>query len=228
MCAPARQDDPFAAMLGSPSLGDIERWARGAGYSRIIGADEAGRGPLAGPVVAAAVCLAPDASLPGLNDSKKLTATQRDALYPQIRRAALAVGVCFVMAGEIDRINILEASRLAMRCALERAEARGKFLADLWLIDGNQPLHTTRRQRTVVKGDSLSLNIAAASVLAKVLRDRWMCAVSRRFPGYGFESHKGYGTRVHLDALHRHGPSPIHRMSFAPVATCDTPPQRGE
>jgi ribonuclease HII len=215
----SQQQDLFAGKLDGGSIGDVERRASSSGHSILIGADEAGRGPLAGPVVAAAVCLPPAIDIPGLNDSKQLSYAQREILFPRILLAARCWAAAFVMPEEIDRINILEASRKAMLKALELAEKRGKLSADLWLIDGNQPLHTTRRQRTIIKGDALSLNIAAASILAKVLRDRWMVLISKRYSGYGFEAHKGYGTQLHLKALDQLGPCGIHRKSFSPVAS---------
>lgn len=178
----------------------------------IIGLDEAGRGPLAGPVVAGAVILDPDRPLPGIDDSKKLTARKRDALHTLItaNAPAWAVGIC--THDEIDRINILAASLLAMERALEQIRVPWT----LALIDGNQPLpnHPVSRQQTVVKGDTLSASIAAASIIAKVTRDRIMDGFHVRYPLYGFDRHKGYPTAQHRDLVAAHGMSPIHRRTF--------------
>lgn len=192
---------------------------RRLGASSLIGIDEAGRGPLAGPVVAAAVLL-PDRPLPelaGVRDSKKLTPKGRERLFPLIRSAA-RVGVGWALPEEIDRVNILQATFLAMRRALERLRlAPGE---SPWaLVDGNQPVPgLSLRQKTVVGGDNLSLAIAAASVVAKVVRDRWMVVLESRHPGYGFAKSKGYGSAEHMEALRRLGPSPAHRRSFHPVS----------
>ena len=176
----------------------------------ICGVDEAGRGPLAGPVCAAAVILPPHLDIPGLDDSKKLTDTRRRELMPIIKEQAIAYGIGFASHEEIDEINILQATFLAMERALEQLQGK----ADFALIDGNREKDFGLPVKTVVKGDSLSANIAAASVLAKVTRDDLMEAMAEEYPQYGFEIHKGYGTRAHYAALTQHGPSPIHRMSF--------------
>lgn len=181
-----------------------------------IGLDEAGRGPLAGPVVAAAVRVSPGFRLEGLDDSKKLTPSERERLFPLIVEMADSFGVGIVMPERIDRINILEATLEAMMKAVALAERRGGG-AELWLVDGNRPLPTSRAQRTLVGGDRKSLAIAAASVLAKVIRDRWMCCAARRYPGYDFERHMGYPTRLHVERLRRLGPSAIHRKTFKGV-----------
>ena len=176
----------------------------------ICGVDEAGRGPLAGPVCAAAVILPRGLVLPGLNDSKKLTDKKRRELYPVIKEQAIAYGIGLASHEEIDQINILQATYLAMERAIAQLEGK----ADFALIDGNRAKDFGLPVKTVVKGDSLSANIAAASVLAKVTRDSLMEELAKEYPQYGFEVHKGYGTKAHYAALTEHGPSPIHRMTF--------------
>jgi len=180
------------------------------GFAFICGVDEAGRGPLAGPVCAAAVILPAHLEIPGLDDSKKLTDKRRRELMPIIKEQAIAYGIGMAGHEEIDEVNILQATFLAMKRAL--AQLDGK--ADLALIDGNRETDFGLPVKTVVKGDSLSANIAAASVLAKVTRDDWMEAIAREYPQYGFEIHKGYGTKAHYAALTAYGPCPIHRMTF--------------
>ena len=180
------------------------------GVKVICGVDEAGRGPLAGPVCAAAVILPAGLVIPGLDDSKKLSDKRRRELMPIIQENALAYGIAFASHEEIDRINILQATFLAM----ERALAQLKIKPDLALIDGNRQKDFGINVETVVKGDSRSANIAAASVLAKVTRDNYMEEMAKAYPGYGFEIHKGYGTKAHYEALRNLGPSPIHRMTF--------------
>ncbi len=180
------------------------------GIVTICGVDEAGRGPLAGPVCAAAVILPPNLEIPGLTDSKKLSDKKRRELMPVIQEKALAFGIGFASHEEIDRINILQATFLAM----ERALAQLSVKPDLTLIDGNRQKDFGFPVETVVKGDSLSANIAAASVLAKVTRDDYMLEIAQQYPQYGFDIHKGYGTKAHYAALTEHGPSPIHRMTF--------------
>lgn len=176
----------------------------------ICGVDEAGRGPLAGPVCAAAVILPEHLEIPGLNDSKKLTDKKRRELFPIIQEKALAYGIGFASQEEIDEINILQATFLAMERALGALAIR----PGLVLIDGNQEKDFGLPVKTVVKGDSLSANIAAASVLAKVSRDDVMLEFARQYPEYGFDIHKGYGTKAHYAALTQYGPCPIHRRSF--------------
>lgn len=176
----------------------------------ICGVDEAGRGPLAGPVCAAAVILPKHVQIPGLNDSKKLSDKKRRELFPVICQQAIAYGIGFATEQEIDEINILQATFLAMQRALDQLAVR----PDLALIDGNRQKDFGMPVKTIVKGDSLSANIAAASVLAKVTRDDLMIRQAEQFPEYGFEIHKGYGTKAHYAALEAHGPSPIHRMTF--------------
>lgn len=192
------------------SMWEIEDENYSEGFEIICGVDEAGRGPLAGPVYAAAVILPKHLQIPGLNDSKKLSDKRRRELYPVICGQALAYGIGFATEQEIDEINILQATFLAM----ERAMAQLKIRPDLALIDGNRQKDFGLPVKTIVKGDSSSANIAAASVLAKVSRDDWMIAMAEKYPEYGFEVHKGYGTRAHYQALEAYGPSPIHRMSF--------------
>ena len=192
------------------NMWEIEHSHYEKGIEIICGVDEAGRGPLAGPVCAAAVILPRSLEIPGLNDSKKLTDKKRRELMPIIKEQALAYGIAFATHEEIDRINILQATFLAMERALNQLNIR----PDLALIDGNRQKDFGINVETVVKGDSRSANIAAASVLAKVTRDDYMEAMALEYPGYGFEIHKGYGTKAHYEALRNLGPSPIHRMTF--------------
>ena len=180
------------------------------GLHLICGVDEAGRGPLAGPVCAAAVILPTHLQIPGLNDSKKLTDKKRRELFPIIQEQAVAWGIGLASETEIDEINILQATFLAMRRALEQLNAR----PEIALIDGNRETDFGLPVKTVVKGDSLSANIAAASVLAKVTRDNMMTEMANQYPEYGFEIHKGYGTKAHYEALRTYGPCPIHRKTF--------------
>ncbi len=189
----------------------IERTLWEKGHPRIAGVDEAGRGCLAGPVVAAAVVLPPEAALPGLDDSKRLSPEARAALLPEIRRQAVAVGVGRCEPAEIDRLNILWAAMEAMRRAVLDLAATPNYL----LIDGNRTIPDAPwPQKTVVKGDAKSLSIAAASVVAKETRDRIMEGLDAAFPAYGWAQHKGYPTAQHYAALRAHGPSPHHRRSF--------------
>ena len=181
-----------------------------AGYETVCGVDEAGRGPLAGPVCAAAVILPRGLDIPGLNDSKKLTAKRREALYDIITEQALAYGIAFASEQEIDEINILQATFLAMRRAFDAMQRR----CDYVLVDGNRMPPMPVPGETVVKGDAKSPSIAAASILAKVSRDRVMLEYAKQYPEYQFEKHKGYGTKAHVEALHAFGPSPIHRRTF--------------
>lgn len=180
------------------------------GIGVICGVDEAGRGPLAGPVCAAAVILPPHLEIPGLDDSKKLTDKRRRELMPIIKEQAIAYGIGFASHEEIDEINILQATFLAMQRALDQLQGK----ADFALIDGNREKDFGLPLKTVVKGDSLSANIAAASVIAKVTRDELMEEMAKEYPQYGFEIHKGYGTKAHYAALTQFGPCPIHRMTF--------------
>ena len=196
--------------MSEVNLWEIENSHFENGIEIICGVDEAGRGPLAGPVCAAAVILPKGLEIPGLNDSKKLTDKRRRELMPIIKEQALAYGIAFASHEEIDQINILQATFLAM----ERALAQLKIKPDLALIDGNRQKDFGINVETVVKGDSRSASIAAASVLAKVTRDDYMEAMALEYPGYGFEIHKGYGTKAHYEALRNLGPCPIHRMTF--------------
>lgn len=180
------------------------------GLNVICGVDEAGRGPLAGPVCAAAVILPKHLQIPGLTDSKKLSDKKRRELFPVIQQQAIAYGIGLASEAEIDEINILQATFLAMRRALGQLSIR----PEIALIDGNRETDFGLPVKTVVKGDSLSANIAAASILAKVTRDTMMVELAEQYPEYGFEIHKGYGTKAHYEALRTYGPCPIHRKSF--------------
>jgi len=191
----------------------FEEQARRRGFRAIAGIDEAGRGPLAGPVVAAAVILPERFDLPGLTDSKKLTEKKREELYPLIRQQALAVGVGLASPREIDRLNILQATLLSMQTAVRRLPV----VPDYLLIDGISPIRSEIPQLTIKQGDSRSLSIAAASVVAKVIRDRIMVSFDRHYPEFGFAGHKGYGSESHRAAIARCGPSPQHRYSFRGV-----------
>lgn len=192
------------------NMWEIENSVYGEGYQLVCGVDEAGRGPLAGPVCAAAVILPVNLEISGLTDSKKLTDKKRRELFPVILEKAIAYGIGYASCEEIDEINILQATFLAMQRAIDQLEGK----ADFALIDGNREKDFGIPVRTVVKGDSLSANIAAASILAKVSRDNLMLEMAETYPEYGFDVHKGYGTKAHYDALRAHGPCPIHRMTF--------------
>ncbi len=192
------------------SLWDFEDELLASGRGPICGVDEAGRGPLAGPVCAAAVMLPPGLEIPGLNDSKKLTEKKRDELYDQICASAITYGIAFATVEEIEELNILGATFLAMRRAVEQL----KQTPGLILVDGNRNPGLPYETECVVKGDGKCADIAAASILAKVTRDRYMLDQAARFPQYGFEKHKGYGTAAHYAALREYGPSEIHRPSF--------------
>ncbi len=192
----------------------LEDAARSGGALRIAGLDEVGRGPLFGPVVAAAVILQKGCHLPGLDDSKKLSEKKRNAVAPEIRSNAVAWAIAAVDAETIDRINIRQASLLAMRRAVEQLALSPDFL----LIDGRDTIDWDCPQQPVIHGDALSLSIAAASVLAKVHRDRLLVELDREYPGYGLAAHKGYCCPAHIEALERLGPTPLHRKSFHPVA----------
>ena len=191
---------------------ETEAWS--AGHTAVCGCDEAGAGPLAGPVYAAAVILPLGMDIPGLNDSKKLTEKRREALFPVIQKKALAWSVASIDAQEIDDTDILSARMKAMQLAIDVLS----LTPDFALIDGNQDHGRMAAIRTphrcLVKGDSLSASIAAASVLAKVSRDRFMVELSGKYPEYCFDKHKGYGTRLHYELLAQYGPSPVHRRTF--------------
>lgn len=201
----------FPEQIQSPLF--FEEMARRRGYRAVAGIDEAGRGPLAGPVVAAAVILPAEFDLPGLNDSKQISEKKRNELYPLIHAQALAVGIGVSRAQEIDVINILQATLQGMTRAVSRLAIRPDFL----LVDGITPVPLDIAQKTLTKGDSRSLSIAAASVVAKVVRDRIMLSYDRLFPEYGFAGHKGYGSQQHRDAVAKHGPCVCHRRTFAGV-----------
>jgi ribonuclease HII len=192
---------------------DFENFTRHRGYTAVAGIDEAGRGPLAGPVIAAAVILPATFELPGLTDSKKLSVHQRQELYPLICAQARSFAIGLSSAETIDRINILQGTLLAMQLAVTRLA----IPADYLLVDGISKIPLGTPQLTIKQGDSRSLSIAAASVVAKVVRDRIMCVFDRHYPQYGFAEHKGYGTAAHLAAIARFGPSPLHRKTFRGV-----------
>jgi len=192
------------------NLFEIERGLRKEGFSVVCGVDEAGRGPLAGPVCAAAVILPEACDLPGLDDSKKLTEKKREALYEQITAQAVSYGVAFASVGEIESMNILAAAMLAMNRAIAQLDPAPA----LALVDGNTVRDIEYPARAIVGGDGRAACIAAASVLAKVTRDRLMLELAEKYPQYGFEKHKGYGTKAHYEAIDRFGPCEIHRMSF--------------
>ncbi len=196
--------------MNEVNLWEIEDALREQGIGAICGVDEAGRGPLAGPVCAAAVILPPHLEIPGLNDSKKLTDKKRRELVPIIKEQAVAYGIGFASEKEIDELNILQATFLAMQRAIDQLEGKAEFA----LIDGNREKDFGLPVMTVVKGDSRSASIAAASVLAKVSRDDVMLEMAEKYPEYQFEIHKGYGTKAHYAALRAYGDSPIHRQSF--------------
>ena len=196
--------------MSEHTMWEIEQELFEQGIEVICGVDEAGRGPLAGPVCAAAVILPANLDIPGLNDSKKLSDKRRRELFPVIKEKAIAYSIAFVDYTQIDEINILQATYLAMEQAINGLQIK----PDIALIDGNRAKDFGVPVKTVVHGDSLSANIAAASVLAKVTRDDYMLKMAETYPGYGFEIHKGYGTKVHYEALTKLGPCPIHRMTF--------------
>lgn len=191
-------------------LWETERLLSEQGYERICGVDEAGRGPLAGPVCAAACILPKGLRIEGLDDSKKLSEKKREQLYDLITGQALAWSVCLVDEKIIDEINILQATFRAMRGAVAGLE----LLPDLCLVDGNRDPKLGIPTRTVIHGDALCASVAAASILAKVTRDRLMLEYAKQYPVYGFDRHKGYGTKLHFEALSAHGPCPIHRLTF--------------
>ena len=191
-------------------LWELENEIYAEGYNLICGIDEAGRGPLAGPVYAAAVVLPRDAVIDGLNDSKKLTEKKREALFDVITERALTYGISSASVEEIEEFNILNATFLAMNRAIAKLDPA----PELALIDGNRNTGIDMPSRCIVKGDSHCADIAAASILAKVSRDRYMLTLAEKYPQYHFEQHKGYGTKLHYEALREYGPSPEHRPSF--------------
>lgn len=196
-----------------------ERSLASKGLWPIAGIDEAGRGPLAGPVAAAAVVLDPRNLPTGLNDSKVLSAEIREVLFQDIMRRAVAVTVAFSSAAEIDRINIRQATLCAMRRALAGLSVSPSYV----LVDGNDlPANLVCQGETIIAGDASSLSIAAASIIAKVMRDRMMRRLCQHYPQYGFSQHSGYATKAHREAIERHGPSPFHRLTFSPFRTLST------
>lgn len=188
----------------------FEHQAQEQGFNVVCGVDEAGRGPLAGPVCAAAVILPDGLVIEGLDDSKKLTEKKRDALYDIICEEAISYGIAFASVEEIEEMNILQATFLAMKRAVESLDVK----PDLALVDGNQKPNLDIQARTLVKGDAKSPSIAAASILAKVTRDRLMTEIAEQYPEYEFPKHKGYGTKLHYEKIMEHGISPVHRRSF--------------
>jgi len=196
------------------SLFEFDKVFYDKGLQFVSGIDEAGRGPLAGPVVAAAVILPKDIFIDGVNDSKKLTEKKRSVLFEEIKQKAFSYGIGIVDSKIIDEINILQATFLAMRKALEQLSVK----PNLVLVDGNHTIpNLQNKQQAIVSGDAKSACIACASILAKVTRDNMMLEYAKQYPQYNFEKHKGYGTKAHLEAISKYGPCPIHRMSFAPL-----------
>ena len=189
---------------------EYEKQAIAEGFQSVCGIDEAGRGPLCGPVCAAAVILPVDCEIEEINDSKKLSEKKREKLYDEITEKAVCYAVSMVPADVIDEINILQATFLAMRNAVSGLSVQ----PDIALIDGNQKPGLTIEERTIVKGDAKSISIAAASILAKVTRDRLMCKYAEEYPYYSWESNKGYGTRAHYEGIETHGITPLHRKTF--------------
>ena len=189
---------------------EFEETAKARGYQHVCGVDEAGRGPLAGPVYAAAVILPENTIIEGVNDSKKLSEKKREALFDVIRNTAVAYCVAYASVEEIEEMNILNATMLAMKRAVEGLEVP----ADYAMIDGNRLPDLTIDAEYIIKGDARSMSIASASILAKVSRDRLMYEYAKEYPQYAFDKHKGYGTKVHKAALLEYGPCPYHRMSF--------------
>lgn len=207
-------DPTLTALEANDDLFAYERAGYAAGKRVIAGVDEVGRGPLAGPVVVCAVVLPEDVTIPGLNDSKKLSEKKREALYEQIVEQALAICLIEKTAAEVDASNIYRITQTAMYEAIDQLA----ITPDYVLIDAMPLPDLTIDHASIIKGDSKSQSIAAASIVAKVTRDRMMVAYSHTYPVYGFEKHKGYGTKQHLEALAQHGACPLHRQSFAPVA----------
>lgn len=194
---------------------EFEHKTQRFGYQYIAGIDEAGRGPLAGPVVSAAVILPDSFNCPGVTDSKKLSEKKREALFPEINAQALAVGIGMASHQEIDQINILQASLLSMKRAVQNLTLYPDYLVpDYLLIDGKFTIDMELPQQAIVKGDSKSISIAAASIIAKVTRDRFMATLHKTYPQYNFIQHKGYPTKAHKQAIIEYGPCPVHRKTF--------------
>lgn len=206
------QGELFSAAPLDDNL-SFEKSAYTNGFFHVAGIDEAGRGPLAGPVMAAAVILPVGVTIIGVDDSKKLTPDKREKLFDIIMTQALSVGIGIMTPADIDRINILQATRRAMLAAVLNLSQPPDYL----LIDGISTIDSMIPQKTIKKGDSLSLSIAAASIIAKVTRDRFMIEMDVKYPGYGFAGHKGYGSAAHMEAIKKLGPSPIHRLTFGGV-----------
>jgi ribonuclease HII len=204
---------PFISGGADPDRFIFERSLWQDGYTRIAGVDEVGRGPLAGPVIAACVILPAEERYQVFDDSKKLSFCRREQLFEQLTTAGVPIGIATVWQDEIDRLNILQASLLAMKRSILQLVEEPDFL----LIDGNQPVDVAIPQRSLVKGDSRSASIAAASIVAKVTRDRLMTELDRQYPQYNFKKHKGYPTREHRVAIRENGPCPLHRLSFRGV-----------
>ena len=201
---------PEEEKIRQEKMWEIEKDRKQKGYSYIAGVDEAGRGPLAGPVYAAAVILPDNAELSGINDSKKLSPKKREELYEKITEIAISYSICSVDEKEIDEINILNATHKAMNGAVDGLSKKPDYV----IIDGNSIKGMELPHETVVKGDAKSISIAAASILAKVARDRYIDKMGEVYPEYGFEQHKGYGTKAHTDAILKYGVCPIHRRTF--------------
>jgi len=201
---------PEEEKIRQEKMWEIEKDLKQKGYSYIAGVDEAGRGPLAGPVYAAAVILPDNAELSGINDSKKLSPKKREELYEKITEIAISYSICSVDEKEIDEINILNATHKAMNGAVDGLSKKPDYV----IIDGNSIKGMELPHETVVKGDAKSISIAAASILAKVARDRYIDKMGEVYPEYGFEQHKGYGTKAHTDAILKYGVCPIHRRTF--------------
>ena len=189
---------------------EFEQQAAAKGYSAICGVDEAGRGPLAGPVCAAAVILPENTVIDGVNDSKKLSEKKREALFDVICETARSYSIAYTSVEEIEELNILNATMLAMKRAVEGLDVK----ADYAMIDGNRTPDLEIESEYIIKGDAKSMSVACASILAKVSRDRLLYEYAKEYPQYGFEKHKGYGTKAHTEALKEYGPCPYHRMSF--------------
>lgn len=197
-------------LLRQEAMWEFEKKAFSSGFGLVAGVDEAGRGPLAGPVFAACVILHKDCIINGINDSKKLSEKKRELLFDEICKKAISYSIASVDEKIIDEINILNATHLAMNKAVKEM----KISPDYVLIDGNSIKNMQTPHETIVKGDQKSISISAASILAKVARDRFICGISKEYPQYGFEKHKGYGTKLHTEAILKYGPSPIHRKTF--------------
>lgn len=207
-----KQEELMAEKRRFEKMMVYEKEAQKQGFQYVAGIDEVGRGPLAGPVVAAAVILPENIFISGINDSKKLSSKKREQLYQEIKNEALAIGIGVVGADVIDEINIYQATKKAMNIAINQLSIFPDFL----LIDAMK-IDTPITQRSLIKGDSLSVSIASASIIAKVYRDRLMMEYSKKYPEYQFEKNAGYGTREHIQALRKFGPTPIHRKTFAPI-----------